>query len=225
MIAVQRFDGARVRRSLQPNHFGVLALPVGEFLGLLHGAVYVGSHAVDGDLSRLASSQSGSASGSGHGGGGDGDAGKMKAKAAREPPPPAPTSQFFAQSRDDASPPVPLVTLGDDATVQQVLSSCVVCLQFCVHALSLETAGWSGRRASRTWCARPSVQSRAQRKTLHCDQMQDRACESHLQVMSEMVKKHVHRVYIVDDPASELPMPISVVTTSDIMELVAKHHE
>lgn len=40
-------------RFLQPNHFGVLALPVGEFLGLLHGAVYVGAHAVDGDLSHV----------------------------------------------------------------------------------------------------------------------------------------------------------------------------
>jgi hypothetical protein len=37
-------------RYLQPNHFGVLALPVGEFLGLLHGAVYVGAHAVDGSV-------------------------------------------------------------------------------------------------------------------------------------------------------------------------------
>lgn len=29
-------------RSIQPEHFGALALPVGEFLALLHGTVYVG---------------------------------------------------------------------------------------------------------------------------------------------------------------------------------------
>ena len=46
-----------------------------------------------------------------------------------------------------------------------------------------------------------------------------------LQVMGEMVKKHVHRVYIVDDPALELPMPLSVVTTSDVMQLIAKYYE
>ncbi len=29
-------------RAIQPEHFGALALPVGEFLALLHGTVYVG---------------------------------------------------------------------------------------------------------------------------------------------------------------------------------------
>lgn len=105
-------------RSLQPNHFGVLALPVGEFLGLLHGAVFVGTHAVDGDLSRLSSAVSNggaSDSGSAHGG-------KPKAKARSEPEP-ASTSQFFAQSRGDSTPPVPLVKLSETATLQEVRAS------------------------------------------------------------------------------------------------------
>lgn len=33
-------------RSIQPEHFGALALPVGEFLALLHGTVYVGYSAM-----------------------------------------------------------------------------------------------------------------------------------------------------------------------------------
>lgn len=47
---------------LQSNHFGVLALPVGEFLGLLHDAVYVGACAVDGDLRRSSSTGTGTSS-------------------------------------------------------------------------------------------------------------------------------------------------------------------
>ena len=33
-------------RAIQPEHFGALALPVGEFLALLHGTVYVGYSAM-----------------------------------------------------------------------------------------------------------------------------------------------------------------------------------
>jgi hypothetical protein len=84
-------------RRLQPNHFGVLALPVGEFLGLLHGAVYVGSHAVDGDLQRLPSAR------------------KCDERT---------SNQFFAQRADSHEKQVPLVTLAADTTVQKVRVDC-----------------------------------------------------------------------------------------------------
>jgi Na+-translocating ferredoxin:NAD+ oxidoreductase RnfA subunit len=48
---------------------------------------------------------------------------------------------------------------------------------------------------------------------------------SSIQVMESMVEKHVHRVYIVDNPASDLPKPITVITTSDMMEVIAKYHK
>lgn len=81
-------------RYLQPNHFGVLALPVGEFLGLLHDAVYVGSCALDGDLRRSTSSGGGPSNGD------DGDAGSGR----RKPAPTAPSShQFFAQGKTSTS--------------------------------------------------------------------------------------------------------------------------
>jgi CBS domain-containing protein len=128
-------------RNLQPNHFGVFALPVGEFLGLLHGAVYVGTHALDGDLSRTSSSsRSPSAGGA----------------AAPQPL----SHQFFAQ-REGQERPVPLVTCAASATVAEA--------------------------------------------------------------MGLMVERHVHRVYVVKDPAAEEPEPLAVVTTTDMMRLVAEN--
>lgn len=90
---------------MQPNHFGVFALPVGEFLGLLHGAVYVGTHAVDGDLSNAAPSSA------------SGEAGQTH------------TSQFFAQ-REGKERAVPLVTCNPSATVEEVMR---LMIQNCIH--------------------------------------------------------------------------------------------
>lgn len=113
-VAVLAPDGSLVTnlsssdlRYLQPNHFGVLALPVGEFLGLLHDAVYVGSCALDGDLRRSTSSGGGPCNGD------DGDAGSGR----RKPAPAAPSShQFFAQGKTSTS-SVPLITCGADTPV------------------------------------------------------------------------------------------------------------
>eukprot|EP00892_Ulva_mutabilis_P000859 jgi/Ulvmu1/10774/UM069_0008.1 len=109
-VAVLAPDGGLVTnlstsdlRYLQPNHFGVLALPVGEFLGLLHGAVYVGSCALDGDLRRSTSS-GGSPSPSAAAT--DDSGGRHKAA-----PEPAPSHQFFAQGAGSNS-SVPLITCG-----------------------------------------------------------------------------------------------------------------
>jgi CBS domain-containing protein len=43
------------------------------------------------------------------------------------------------------------------------------------------------------------------------------------EVMGLMLEKHVHRVYIVEDPTAEEMTPLAVVTTSDIMRLVAEN--
>lgn len=92
-------DGARpdptlLCRYLQPNHFGVLALPVGEFLGLLHDAVYVGSCAVDGDLRRSTSGGSPQSADAGTPGAG----GRVKPAADAQP-----SHQFFAQGEGSSS--------------------------------------------------------------------------------------------------------------------------
>lgn len=71
----------------------MLALPVGEFLGLLHDAVYVGSCAVDGDLRR-------STSGGSPAEGGAAAGGKGRVKPA---PDSQPSHQFFAQGAGSSS--------------------------------------------------------------------------------------------------------------------------
>lgn len=41
--------------------------------------------------------------------------------------------------------------------------------------------------------------------------------------MVAMLEDHVHRVYVVDDVEEELPTPVAMITTSDMMEIIAKH--
>lgn len=43
--------------------------------------------------------------------------------------------------------------------------------------------------------------------------------------MAAMLDKHVHRVYVVEDAAADLPTPLAVVTTSDMMEVIAEHSQ
>ena len=43
--------------------------------------------------------------------------------------------------------------------------------------------------------------------------------------MAAMLEKHVHRVYVVEDPEAELPTPLAVVTTSDMMDVIAQHSQ
>jgi CBS domain-containing protein len=43
--------------------------------------------------------------------------------------------------------------------------------------------------------------------------------------MAAMLEDHVHRVYVVDDMEEELPLPVAIITTSDIMEIIAKYSQ
>lgn len=44
-----------------------------------------------------------------------------------------------------------------------------------------------------------------------------------MQVMEAVVTKHVHRVYIVDDAEAELPTPLAIISTSDLVQLIANN--
>jgi CBS domain-containing protein len=43
--------------------------------------------------------------------------------------------------------------------------------------------------------------------------------------MAAMLEDHVHRVYVVDDMEEELPLPVAIITTSDIMEIIAEYSQ
>lgn len=202
-----------MRRYLQPNHFGVLALPVGEFLGLLHDAVYVGSCAVDGDIRRSPSGGSPAAPGDA--------AGTGRRKPAADP---TSSHHFFAQGTGSGSAvrlplcPVPIPnppSRGGAELPVHALSQCK-----CAAGRACDVRG---RGSPRPRCGR------AGRAELHggvCVQVPLITCGCDTPVslaIDMMLEKRVHRVYIVDDPAGDAGKPIAIVTTTDLIAFISKN--